>query len=85
MGNLNIFVEECGTSINQACNPNIDNLNFQFKASNGTIFQFTQGRRISLTYSNNTATLIGVIQGSINNGPNLTYNVTIIAIINTRS
>lgn len=84
-GRLNITVVQCGSGIQGICNPAVDNFNFVFNASNGDNFQFTQGRRTSISCENNLTTAIveGTINGRINNGPARSFDATITAVLNT--
>ncbi|WP_173917685.1 hypothetical protein [Halobacillus sp. Marseille-Q1614] len=83
-GTLNITVNQCGASAGGGCDPGIDNFNFTFNANNGDTFQFTQGRRTSITCEDNftRATVIGHINGRINQGPARTFTATITATLN---
>lgn len=84
-GTLNITVVECGEGIQGICNPAVDNFNFVFNAGNGENFQFTQGRRTSITCGAGLtiATVEGVINGRINNGPSRTFEAQVTATLNT--
>ncbi|UXH46189.1 transthyretin-like family protein [Rossellomorea vietnamensis] len=83
-GRLNITVVQCGSGIQGICNPAVDNFNFVFNASNGDNFQFTQGRRTSISCENNLTTAIveGTINGRINNGPSRSFDAKITAVLN---
>lgn len=83
-GTLNINVVQCGSGIEGICNPAVDNFNFEFNAKNGDNFQFTQGRRTSISCGGNftIATVEGTIRGRINNGPFRTFDAKITATLN---
>lgn len=79
IGQMNINVLECGASQSGGCNPANDNFNFIFNASNGDVYNFTQGRRRFISCGENfrRATVVGTIRGRVNNGPFRDFEVTI--------
>ncbi|WP_404358993.1 hypothetical protein LG291_10580 [Cytobacillus firmus] len=79
VGQMNINVLECGASQNDSCNPANDNFNFIFNASNGDVYNFSQGRRRFISCGDNfrRATVVGTIRGRVNNGPFRDFEVTI--------
>ncbi|MGG4549891.1 hypothetical protein ABER02_19275 [Rossellomorea marisflavi] len=84
-GTLNITVVQCGEGIQGICNPAVDNFNFVFNAGSGENFQFTQGRRTTITCEGDLtiATVQGLINGRINNGPSRTFEAQVTATLNT--
>ncbi len=83
-GTLNITVNQCGASPGGGCNPAVNNFNFTFNANNGDTFQFTQGRRMTISCEGSLTrmTVNGMIKGNVDFGPPSTFEATITATLN---
>lgn len=81
-GNMEISLMQCGDAVMEECDATVDTFQFTFMAENMDSFVVTNGKRISFTCTDQSIQLEGLATGSLNNGPERTFQVTIDASLN---